>query len=43
MLVMRELVSASAAAVHFLKGIGIAVMFIAIYSYWRWLPQPHSF
>jgi hypothetical protein len=39
---MRELVSASA-AVQFVKGISAAVMFVAVYAYWRWLPQPHSF
>jgi hypothetical protein len=43
MFVIQKLVSASAAAVQFFKGIGIAAMFIAVYSYWRWLPQPHAF
>lgn len=43
MLVMGDLVSASAAAVQFFKGIGIAVMFIAVYWYLRWWPQPHVF
>jgi hypothetical protein len=42
-LVMHELVSAAAATAQFFKGIGMAVMFIAIYWYWRWLPQPHFF
>ena len=41
---MHDLVSGSAAAtIQFLKGVGTAVVFIAVYSYWRWLPQPHSF
>jgi hypothetical protein len=41
---MQDLVSGSAAAtIQFLKGVGAAVVFIAVYSYWRWLPQPHSF
>jgi len=41
---MQYLVSGSAAAtIQFLKGVGTAVVFIAVYSYWRWLPQPHSF
>jgi len=43
MLVMHERVSASASAVQFLKGIVIAIMFIAVYWYLRWWPQPHSF
>jgi hypothetical protein len=41
---MHESISASAfAASQFLKGIVIAVVFVAVYVYWRWLPQPHSF
>ena len=40
---MQDLVSGSAATIQFLKGVGAAVVFIAVYSYWRWLPQPHSF
>ena len=32
-----------AATIQFLKGLGAAVVFIAVYRYWRWLPQPHSF
>jgi len=41
---MQDLISGSAAAtIQFLKGVGVAVVFIAVYSYWRWLPQPHSF
>ena len=41
---MQDLVSGSAAAtIQFLKGVGAAVVFIAVYAYWRWLSQPHSF
>jgi hypothetical protein len=41
---MHDLVSGSAAStIQFLKGVGAAVVFIVVYSYWRWLPQPHSF
>ena len=41
---VRDLVSGSAdATIQFLKGVGAAVVFIAVYGYWRWLPQPHSF
>lgn len=41
---MRDLVSGSVAAtIQFLRGLGAAVVFIAVYTYWRWLPQPHSF
>jgi hypothetical protein len=41
---MHDLVSGSAAAtIQLLKGVGAAVVFIVVYSYWRWLPQPHSF
>ena len=43
MSVMHELVSAFAAAVQLLKGMGTAIVFVAVYAYWRWLPQPHSF
>ena len=41
---VHELVSAFAAGtVQLLKGVGTAIVFIAVYGYWRWLPQPHSF
>ena len=43
MIAMHGLVTASAAATfHFLKEVRIAIVFIAVYMYWRWLPQPHS-
>jgi hypothetical protein len=40
---MHELVLAAAATIQFLKGVSTAIAFIAVYWYWRWLPQPHSF
>jgi hypothetical protein len=41
---MRNPVSASAArAIQRMKALSIAVVFIAAYTYLRWLPQPHSF
>jgi len=40
---MQYLVSASAATIQYLKWVGTAVVFIAVYAYWRLLPQPHSF
>jgi hypothetical protein len=41
---MQYLVSASAAAtIQLLERAGTTVVFIAVYWYWRWLPQPHSF
>jgi hypothetical protein len=41
---MHGLVWASVgAAIQSLKGISTAIVFVAVYMYWRWLPQPHSF
>jgi hypothetical protein len=41
---MLDLPSGSTAAtIQFLKGVGAAAVFIAVYAYWRWLPQPHAF
>jgi hypothetical protein len=31
------------ATLQFLKATSIAVVFVATYFYWRWLPQPHAF
>jgi hypothetical protein len=40
---VQDTVSGSGPTIQFLKGLGAAVLFIAVYSYWRWLPQPHAF
>jgi len=29
--------------VQALLGIGTAIVFVAVYVYWRYLPQPHAF
>ena len=39
----RALLGFSICCHHYLKWVGTAVVFIAVYAYWRLLPQPHSF